>query len=750
MDSYTQFLATKRILAQSQGLGKLPTIHDQLFPFQKDSVLRALEFGKMAMFEECGLGKTIQQLEWSRHVVDHTASPVIVFTPLAVAEQTIREGELIDLEVRLARSKDDLHGPGVYVTNYQKLHLFDCSVFGGVVLDESSILKHQDGHYRTALIDSFSQCPFKLCCTATPSPNDFMELGNHAEFLDVMTRLEMLATFFTHDGGKTQDWRLKRHAVNDFWAWVASWSVAIRHPRDLGYEMRGFDLPPIRYIGHTVETDITPENAEDLFMMPASSLSERRGARKRSQDNRLNRVVELVNERPDELFILWCHTNAESEELAKMIPDAVEVTGSDSDEHKVKSLLDFADGKIRVLVSKASIAGWGLNLQRCSNAVFVSLSDSFEQLYQAVRRIYRFGQINPVNIHLVSSSLEDAVMRNIKRKADQHERMVESMINKIKSVKPDGFKYAADTQQGERWTMLLGDCVDVCKTIESDSIHFSIYSLPFSSLFTYSHSERDMGNTRGDKEFFEHYGFLVDELVRVMIPGRLVAVHCMNLPTSKERHGVIGIRDFRGAIIRNMEEHGFIYHSEVCIWKDPVTAMQRTKALGLLHKQLKKDSCMSRQGIADYLVVFRKPGDNPERVKHTNESFPVDIWQQYASPVWMDINPSDTLQRESAREHADERHIAPLQLQVIRRALKLWTNPLDIVLDPFCGIGSSGVEAIKTSRQFIGIELKRSYYDQSVANLRIAWSEMETLFNTHFREADIAAADEFVKEEDNS
>jgi DNA modification methylase len=724
MTSYTQFLATKRILASAHGLGKLPEIHKQLFPFQRDAVLRALEFGKMALFEECGLGKTIQQLEWARHVAAHTGRPVIVFAPLAVAEQTVREAQLIDLEARIAKSKEDITNSSVYITNYQKLHLFDAGVFGGVVLDESSILKHHDGSYRTALIESFAQTPFKLCCTATPSPNDFMELGNHAEFLDVMTRSEMLATFFTHDGGETQTWRLKKHAVHDFWAWVSSWAVAIRHPKDLGYEMDGFNLPPIQYLEHVVESDITTDSGDTLFMLPASSLSERRGARKRSHVDRLAKAVELVTRQPDDLFVLWCNTNAESAELAALIPDAVEVTGSDPDEHKTRSMLDFADGKIRVLITKASIAGWGMNWQRCHNAVFVSLSDSFEQLYQAVRRIHRFGQRELVTIHLISSTLEDAVMRNIKRKADQHEQMVESMIKKIKSTKPEGFRYQADQETGPGWTMLLGDCVDACKTIPDDSVHFSVFSPPFASLYTYSQSERDMGNVRNDAEFFQHFSFLVSQLFRVLIPGRLVAVHVMNLPTSKERDGYIGIRDFRGDIIRAFEKHGFIYHSEVTIWKDPVTAMQRTKALGLLHKQLKKDSCMSRQGIPDYLVVLRKPGINPYRVTHTNESFPVDQWQRYASPVWMDINPGDTLQRESAREQADERHIAPLQLQVIRRALELWTNPDDLVLSPFAGIGSEGFESIKAGRRFLGIELKKSYFDQACANLRAAVNEL--------------------------
>jgi len=275
----------------------------------------------------------------------------------------------------------------------------------------------------------------------------------------------------------------------------------------------------------------------------------------------------------------------------------------------------------------------------------------------------------------------------------------------------------------QKYAIYNGDSCEVIKGIPDNSIHYTIFSPPFASLYTYSNSDRDMGNCKGDKEFAEHFRFLIDELYRVTMPGRLLSFHCMQLPLSKERDGVIGLKDFRGELIRMFQEAGFVYHSEVTIWKNPVTAMQRTKALGLLHKQLKKDSCMSRQGIADFLVTMRKPGDNPERVTHTNESFPVYVWQHYASPVWMDIKESDTLQRKSAREEKDERHICPLQLEVIRRGIELWTNPGDIVLDPFTGIGSTEYVALKSGRRAIGCELKPSYYKQAVSNCMAALEE---------------------------
>jgi hypothetical protein len=365
------------------------------------------------------------------------------------------------------------------------------------------------------------------------------------------------------------------------------------------------------------------------------------------------------------------------------------------------------------------------------------LSDSYEQFYQAIRRCWRFGQTKPVNCYIVTSSQEGAVTENIKRKEKDAAKMAEEMVNnmhelnqqEVRGVHTHDKKVLVHrTDAGENWTMHLGDCVEVLAKFPTESIDYSIFSPPFASLYTYSALPNDMGNCRTHGEFYQHFSYLTKELFRVMRPGRNLSFHCMNLPISKERDGYIGVADFRGDMIRIFQEAGFIYHSEVCIWKDPVIAMQRTKALGLLHKQLKKDSCMSRQGIADYLVTMRMPGENPRPVSHTNESFPVKVWQQYASPIWTDIDPSDTLQRASAREHDDERHICPLQLEVIRRGIRLWSNPNDEVLSPFAGIGSEGFVSIQEGRRFIGIELKESYFAQAVSNLRIAHRTNSPLF----------------------
>lgn len=719
---YREFLKKKHITASPSGFEvDTKDLNNNLFDWQKVVVRWALGKGKAALFEGCGLGKTLQQLCWADEVSIYTNGDVLILAPLAVAEQTRREAEKFGMAISVCRSQSDVR-KGINVTNYEMLEHFNCSQFSGVVLDESSILKSHDGSTRRFITDSFAHTPYRLACTATPAPNDHMELGTHAEFLGVMTRAEMLAMFFVHDGGDTSKWRLKGHAESVFWKWVCSWAVMIQRPSDIGYSDKGYVLPPLERIQHTVE--LGTQISGLLFTPDRLTLEERRDVRRSSLINRVAKCADIVNA-SDEQWLIWCDLNDESSALAQSIPDAVEVAGSHSREHKEKTALDFVSGKVRVVVSKSSIWGFGMNFQNCHNEAFVGLSDSFEQIYQAERRCWRFGQTSPVNVHIITSDGDGPVVRNIERKERDFEKMIDGMVEHMKDEMSKELSqtargesdYNPTIRKGQNWTMYLGDCVDVAASLPDESIGFSVFSPPFASLYTYSNSPRDMGNSANHDEFFEHFRFLCGELNRVTRSGRLVSIHCMNLPTTKERDGYIGIKDFRGDIIRAMQDAGFIYHSEVCIWKDPVTAMQRTKAIGLLYKQLRKDSTISRQGIPDYLVTFRKPGTNVAPVTKTYESFPVDLWQRYASPVWMDINPSDTLQRESAREAADERHICPLQLQVIERAIELWTNPGDLVFSPFAGIGSEGYQALRMDRKFIGSELKESYFNQAVLNL---------------------------------
>lgn len=720
--SYEAFLASKLLDVVPCGIEDPTEINPALFGFQRDIVRWALRRGRAALFADCGLGKTPMQLEWALHVAAETDRPVLILAPLAVAAQTVLEGQKFGIPVQQVSVMAEVDaGPGVYVTNYEKLRHFVASAFGGVVLDESSILKAYDGKTRTEIIEAFHSTPFRLACTATPAPNDYMELGNHAEFLGAMSRSEMLSMFFVHDGGETQKWRLKGHAEADFWAWVCSWAVMLRRPSDLGYEDDGFILPDLEMVPNVVGPD-------DVQI--ANTLTERRQARKDSLEERVQQCADLVNATADtgEPWLIWCGLNAEGDALEAAIPGSVQVAGSDSPALKEERMLGFAAGRYRVLITKPKIAGFGMNWQHCARMAFVGLSDSYEQLYQAIRRCWRFGQTQTVRCHVITSRAEGAVVANIQRKEADAVRMAEAMVHHMADINAADLRatertsaiYTRDSRTGQRWILEQGDCIDVLRETPDDAIGYSIFSPPFASLYTYSNSERDLGNTKSHAEFYEHFRFLIPELLRVTQPGRLLSFHCMLLPTSKAHHGVIGLFDFRGELIRMFVEAGWIFHSEVTIWKNPVTAMQRTKALGLLHKQLKKDSCMSRQGIPDYLVTMRKPGDNPERVSHTGESFPVSIWQRYASPVWMDINPSDTLQFRSAREDQDERHICPLQLSVIERGIELWSRPGDLVLDPFAGIGSTGHVALQRGRFFIGVELKGSYFEVAAKHLEAA------------------------------
>jgi hypothetical protein len=435
-----------------------------------------------------------------------------------------------------------------------------------------------------------------------------------------------------------------------------------------------------------------------------------------------------------EKWVIWCSLNDEQDALEKTFAGrCVSVRGSMSNDAKEAAELEWREGATPILITKPDCLGWGLNWQHCAKMIFVGSDHSYEKFHQAIRRCWRFGQTQPVDVHLVRTSADGRVAHNLERKRLEHEATVKGMVTAVENEV--GTRKRIDhvegvSEQGRGWEMRAGDCVELVRGMAPETIGFSVYSPPFASLYTYSDSDRDMGNCKDHDEFFEHYTFLLRELLRVTKPGRLSSVHCMIMPTSKVRDGVIGLTDFPGRIIKAHEQAGWIYHSDVVVWKDPVTAMQRTKALGLLWKQIQKDSCMSRMGLPDRVVTFRKPGVNAEPVGHSKAEFPVDQWQRWASPVWDDINPSDTLQYMSAREEKDERHICPLQLEVIRRCVRLWSNRGDLVLSPFAGIGSEGYVALQEGRRFIGCELKPSYFAQACRNLRAAQTAAPSLFGS--------------------
>lgn len=423
---YQQFLNRKRIVDPMTGLANVPGLPEAMFGFQRDITSWSLRRGRAALFAGTGLGKTFMELTWGDAIAAETGGMVILFAPLAVSQQIIREAAKFGIPARLVACQADC-GPGINVTNYQKMAHFDLSKFVAVILDESSILKSTDGHYRTMLIEACQTVPFRLAATATPAPNDFMELGNHAEFLGVMKYTDMLATFFTHDNGDTQKWRLKGHAETDFWKWMASWAVMLRKPSDLGYEDGAYNLPALYQIQHQVAVDYAPSlDSGTLFPMEASSLQERIAARRDTVSERVALAASITpTDRP---FVWWCNLNAESEALVKAIPGAVEVRGSDNDTEKERKLVDFSEGRIRVLITKPSICGFGMNWQHCADTGFVGLNDSFEQVYQSIRRFWRFGQTKPVTVHFVAAETEGAVVANLRRKEADAERMAAAMV----------------------------------------------------------------------------------------------------------------------------------------------------------------------------------------------------------------------------------------------------------------------------------------------------------------------------------
>lgn len=432
-DAYAAFLARKAILDPPTGLEILPDLPDCLFPFQRDIVRWALRRGRAALFAGTGLGKTLMELAWADAIHQATAENVLLLTPLAVAAQHLREAGKFGIPARQCARQCDVR-PGVTVTNYQKLEHFDLSRFGGVVLDESSILKSFSGYYRNQLIEACRRIPYRLAATATPAPNDFMELGNHAEFLGVMTHPAMLATFFVHDGGDTAKWRLKGHAESEFWRWMCQWAVMLRRPSDLGYPDGDYRLPDLRQVQHTVETGGAV----------ARTLRERLAARRDTLPARVARAAGITpGDRP---FVWWCNLNDESAALAAAIPGAVEVSGSDAETVKERKLVDFSEGRTRVLITKPSICGFGMNWQHCADTGFVGLNDSFEQLYQAIRRFWRFGQDKPVTAHLIAADAEGAVVENLARKEADADRMAEMMVAHMADLSSDLLRASTRTR----------------------------------------------------------------------------------------------------------------------------------------------------------------------------------------------------------------------------------------------------------------------------------------------------------------
>lgn len=762
-ESYSRFLSSKHVRIQATGFD-VPeeSLCQSAFDWQRLAVRWWLRQGRSSGFFDCGLGKTLMQLAWGESIcLSGHGTRVLILTPPAVAQQTKAEAEKfgIRVAVKVVRNQSQVES-GISVTNYERLHLFDPSQFDAVALDEASILKSFMGKTKQQLLSLFKDTKYRLTATATPAPNDYLELGNQADFLGVMRANEMLMRWFINDSMHAGNYRLKGHAEADYWRWVSSWAVAASKPSDLGdYSDDGYILPPLKLQEHVIGNDSFLGERKQLS---ATEIHKAKRARAREWAGEIAKIVAEKQESP---WVIWCDTNYEADELRAVMPEAIEVRGSDSLDKKEELLSDFTSGHIKHLITKPEIAGFGLNWQHCHNTTFPA-SYSFERLYQAICRLRRFGQKNTVNCHIVLVPEELGILATVREKAEAHDLMKCKMVEAMKDFQNANLHGSLSLSPpaapimhfGDEWELWHGDCVAVTSQMLDDSIDFCIHSPPFSNLYIYSDSQADMGNAADHAEFFRHYEFLIEQLYRVTVPGRLCAVHCKDLPLYKGRDGAAGLYPFPCDITAAFLKYGWIYHSHVTIWKDPVTEMQRTKNHGLLHRQLCKDSSASRQGMADYLLVFRKwneEADFPRPVTRGNplcrfnsyvgenapsceirhcediagtelekpDAYSIQVWQRYASPVWFDIKQMRVLNYRLGRDDKDEKHICPLQLDVIERSIELWTNPGDLVFDPFNGIGSSGYVSLKAGRRYVGSELKDSYVRESLNNFQRAIEE---------------------------
>lgn len=727
MIEYSEFLEAKAPSAPSFGIVPSGT-SAILYPFQRAITEWAIKRGRAAVFADCGLGKTLMQLEWARQ----SGERVLIVAPLSVSDQTVDEAQKLGMDVTWADRPID--GKGVFITNYQKLQHFTDGGYDAIVLDESSILKSLDGKTRTMLLRKFTDIPRRLCCTATPAPNDLSEIANHSEFLGVMPRNEMLASFFVHDsdGAGAGKWRIKGHAQDAFWKWVAKWAAYIRRPSDLGFDDGDFLLPELTIREEVVRSDWRPEGM--LFAGALGGIQERRAARKSTITDRVEAAARLISESNDQ-WLVWCGLNDEAKALQSALEGSVNIEGSTPDYERVSAERAWRLGQTKTLITKPSIFGFGMNWQHCHKMLFLGIGDSYEQYYQSIRRCWRFGQKHNVEVVIVVSEQEREIVENVQRKEAMSSELSASVIEHSRSAMIDEIigsdsakvEYSTSEESGDGWTMKLGDCIERIREISDGAVQLSVFSPPFASLYTYSASERDMGNSRDYDEFFTHFRFLIPEILRITQPGRRCLVHCQQVTTTKTTHGVIGWRDFRADIVRAYVDSGWVYDGEVVIDKDPQAQAIRTKSKALMFVQKNKDSSWCRPAMADYILCFRHPGENtvPIVPDVSNEE-----WIQWARPIWYGIRESDTLNAAAARTEKDERHICPLQLGTIERCVRLWSNPGETVFSPFGGIGSEGYVALQYDRKFIGIELKPEYWRQACANLANAKRQIDLFAQT--------------------
>lgn len=732
LPAYRAFLRSKLAPKPATGI-EVETLHPGLMGFQAAATKWALRKGRAAIFFSTGTGKTYIQLAFGFHV----GGKVLLCTPLAVASQIIRMAEMWGFkgQIRQVREPSEVED-GINVVNYERIERFTVIAddLRGLILDESGCLKDEASATCGILTDGFTQVPFKLAASATPAPNDIAEITNHAEFLGVIKRNEVLATFFVHD---EDGWRLRGHAVKPFYRWLSSWAMVATSPADLGFdgEAQQFVLPPLNIKDSIVKTDWKREG--ELFPgYGLKGITDRTSVRRQSLSDRCMRAAEIIKSTGGQ-FVVFCGLDDEQNKLAKYLgKQCVSISGKDKGADRIFKYDQFRLGHVRTLISKAKIFGRGLNMQFAQNLIFLGMNDSFEQYYQAVRRLWRFGQLLPVNVWIVITDHEIGILKNVRDKEASWTQTLQEMIasmSEYEKAELAGNEQKesfgdTETREGKGWTLHRGDNVEIMAAMPSDSVDLTVTSPPFLALYTYSASERDMGNSANPAQFLEQYGYFARQLLRITKAGRLAAIHCQQVSTTLTTHGVIGLMDFRGMLIRAHIKAGWIYHGEVLIDKNPQAQAIRTHSKALLFVQKNKDSSWLRPAMGDYILLFRKPGENAVAIKPDITN---DEWVRLAHPVWYDIKESDTLNTYEAKENDDERHIVPLQLETIENCVRLWSNQGDVIFDPFTGIGSTAYVALQNNRKALGTELKPRYFETAVKNCQraLATKKQQSLFD---------------------
>ena len=638
---YSDFLQTKIISVNEVGFDISENeVNSLLFPFQRDIVMWAIRLGRAAIFADCGMGKSFMQLEWARIVSEKTKRPVLIVAPLGVTGQTVQEAEKLGMELKYCRSQSDSDGVTNDITNYEMLGKFNLAHYSGLVIDESSILKNYTGKTKKLIIEMAQSVEYRLACTATPAPNDHLELGNHAEFLGIMRSREMIQRWFVNDSMRAGGYRLRKHGESDFWQWVASWAVSIQKPSDIGdYSDDGYILPELNFIGHIVPVDhkrawgeVNGNGQASLLLVNNTSATgmhkEKRATLKKRMKQAADTVKEIQKKNPDEYIIVWCEYNYEADLLVELLPDAIEIRGNEKLDVKQQKLLDFSNGKYQVLITKPKIAAHGLNWQHAGSQVWVSINHKFEQFYQGYKRSHRFGRKFPVDCHIIYAGSEGGILSNLTRKHAEHEMMQHEMV---RAMQENGMSVKADRRLslvsdwgeyecGDGWKLYHGDSAQTWQNEPDESVDFFVQSPPFKSLYIYSSNVEDLGNCATDDQFYYQYQFILQHELRLLKPGSYKAEHCKDLPLYQNRDGAMGLQDFPGELIKAHLEAGFEFVDWMTIWKDPVVEMQRTKNAGLLWSSAFCERAeRARQGMADYTLIFRKPDGEVKqpKIKHT-------------------------------------------------------------------------------------------------------------------------------------